>query len=183
MKKFLIFWIQLFLFSSALAQLSPGDLAKPHNPLEGIKNCTKCHELGKKILPAKCLDCHVLLKDLIQAGKGLHAKSEYSHCPDCHSDHQGKEYDLIWWKEGKEKFGLEFEGKNLDNFASALSAKVLKEANINPDKKVAELETSLNRLQSNYLQSHNIQDHSCNLQSLALTVHSNMRLVKTKSLK
>ena len=37
------------------AQLSPGDLANAHKNLEGLENCTKCHEIGKKVLPEKCL--------------------------------------------------------------------------------------------------------------------------------
>jgi len=118
MKIYLALGTYFIFISFALAQLSPGDLSDPHTHLTGIKNCTKCHELGKKVIPAKCLDCHVLLKERIQSGKGLHSRTEFSNCTECHSDHQGKEFDLIWWKEGKDNFdhsktGYLLEGKHL----------------------------------------------------------------------
>ena len=102
---------------SVLAQLSPGDLSNPHRHLEGLKNCTKCHEIGEKVQPGKCLDCHTLLKTRIQENLGLHARNEFKNCVECHSDHQGRDFDLIWWKEGINKFdhsktGYSLEGKH-----------------------------------------------------------------------
>jgi len=116
-------YILLILFlllslSSVSGQLSPGDLSRPHEHLEGLKNCTKCHEIGKKVLPDKCLTCHVLLNDRIKSGEGLHARNEYQNCVGCHSDHQGKNFNLIWWKEGRDNFdhaktGYTLQGKHL----------------------------------------------------------------------
>ncbi|MFZ0280585.1 MAG: hypothetical protein WAL29_02965, partial [Bacteroidales bacterium] len=60
----------------AAAQISPGDLSKPHEYLEGITNCTKCHILGNKITGEKCLDCHTEIKERISAGKGYHSSAE-----------------------------------------------------------------------------------------------------------
>ena len=37
--------------------MSPGDLTQYHADLEGLLNCTKCHDLGEGVSEAKCLDC------------------------------------------------------------------------------------------------------------------------------
>ncbi len=88
----------------ARAQLSPGDLHHSHAGLEGVENCTKCHVSGKKLSSQKCLTCHTLLKSEIQAGKGLHAGKDFKNCASCHVEHQGRNYDLIYWKNGRDKF-------------------------------------------------------------------------------
>ena len=99
------------------AQLSPGDLPRSHANLEGVENCTKCHESGKKLNPQKCLSCHTILKDEIKANKGLHAGNDFKQCASCHIEHQGRKQDLIYWKNGKEKFdhtqtGYKLNGKH-----------------------------------------------------------------------
>ena len=53
-------------------------------------------------------------------------------------------------KKAREKHGLQFEGKTIDNFAEALKAKILAEAKIEPQKKVEELNTHLEKLRSTY---------------------------------
>jgi hypothetical protein len=80
-----------------LAQLSPGDLANPHSHLEGISNCTQCHILGNKVTGEKCLACHTEIKDRIAAQKGYHASSDVKskECTVCHSDHHGKNFQLV----------------------------------------------------------------------------------------
>lgn len=45
--------------------------------------------------------------------------------------------------------GLEFEGKTMDNLMTAYKEKVLKEANIEPDKKSAEYDTTITGLRTN----------------------------------
>ena len=79
------------------AQLSPGKLAKSHSHLEGLSNCTKCHELGEKINESKCLKCHKDLKSRISANKGYHSSKELKSkkCISCHSDHHGVEFEMI----------------------------------------------------------------------------------------
>ncbi len=86
------------------AQLSPGDLSQVHADLEGLLNCTKCHEIGEKVLPQNCLSCHIILNDRIKAGIGLHADSGFGDCADCHSEHHGRKYKLIYWDDGQENF-------------------------------------------------------------------------------
>ena len=112
--------IVFFIFISTsfgLAQLSPGDLHKSHAFLEGVENCTKCHSSGQKLNSDNCLNCHSLLKARIDAGKGLHAGKKFQNCESCHIDHQGRNFDLIYWENGKNSFnhsstGYTLEGKH-----------------------------------------------------------------------
>lgn len=53
-------------------------------------------------------------------------------------------------KESKEKFGLEFDGKSMANFADALKTKVIADAKIEPNKKITDLNHSLENLQKQY---------------------------------
>lgn len=114
----LLFFIFLQIVStSAYAQLSPGDLHRTHKDLEGIKNCTSCHERGKQLSADKCLHCHQLLKTEIDQNHGLHSGSAYQNCADCHVEHQGRSADLIYWKDGQDAFdhkitGYVLEGKH-----------------------------------------------------------------------
>lgn len=99
MKKTLL---QLFAFflvwtMSVSAQISPGKLVQAHQKLEGLSNCSKCHELGDKVLNSKCLDCHKEINLLIKANRGYHASSEVKgkNCFKCHSDHNGTTFEII----------------------------------------------------------------------------------------
>jgi hypothetical protein len=83
----------------ANAQISPGELSRFHQSLEGIRNCRLCHEAGKGVTPALCLTCHTALGQRIAAGQGLHARSEYGRCERCHVEHQGRGFDLVFWGE------------------------------------------------------------------------------------
>lgn len=100
-----------------LAQLSPGKLSRPHAELEGIKNCSQCHERKQQISAGRCLTCHKLLKERIDANKGMHADENHKECQTCHVEHQGEDYALIWWPDGKDGFdhndtGYELKGKH-----------------------------------------------------------------------
>jgi len=79
------------------AQLSPGDLSDAHSHLEGISNCTQCHVLGNKQSNEKCLACHKEINERISAQKGYHSSSEVKgkQCFNCHSEHNGKNFQLI----------------------------------------------------------------------------------------
>ncbi len=85
------------------AQLSPGDLTKAHAGLEGVFNCTKCHDLGNKVSNAKCLSCHSEIKSRIDYGMGFHASQEAKgkDCIACHSDHHGRNFDIVRFDEKK----------------------------------------------------------------------------------
>jgi hypothetical protein len=81
----------------ASAQLiSPGKLAAGHADLEGIRECTQCHELGQRgISQARCLACHTPLRTRMQAKKGYHATVADSGCASCHKDHLGRDAPLV----------------------------------------------------------------------------------------
>ncbi len=119
------FRLFIFLFITILggnlsisAQISPGDLSKSHAFLEGVSNCTKCHDLGNKVTREKCLDCHKEIKTGVDLKKGLHATGEFlsKDCFTCHNDHHGRNFKML--KFDKETFnhtntGYELKGAHL----------------------------------------------------------------------
>lgn len=84
-------------------QISPGDLSKAHEELEGIRNCTKCHDIGNKVPNNKCLDCHNEIDVLIQQKRGFHASKNVlnQQCIDCHSDHHGRKFEMTRFDQKK----------------------------------------------------------------------------------
>ncbi len=102
----------------ALAQLSPGPLQRSHRQLEGVENCTRCHEVGRRLSADRCLACHSALATRIRAQRGLHAQPGHEACEACHVEHQGRDYELVWWgKAGRAAFdhaqtGWRLEGKH-----------------------------------------------------------------------
>lgn len=107
----------IMLSMRGMAQISPGDLAKVHAHLEGMANCTLCHTLGAKVSNEKCLDCHKEIKKRLDESKGFHASSKVKgkDCIICHSDHYGRNYDIVHLM--KDKFdhndtGYKLEGKH-----------------------------------------------------------------------
>lgn len=102
---------------------SPGELARPHAPYEGLQNCTKCHPAGEQLSSEKCLECHTELKGKVAEGKGFHGRmtaEEKATCHKCHLDHQGREFKMVnWGPGGKRKFdhqktGWPLKGKHAD---------------------------------------------------------------------
>lgn len=90
----------------APAQISPGKLSAYHSESEGIANCTGCHELGQEPASGKCLLCHSALNNRIASGRGFHSSDSLksAKCFNCHSEHNGREFELIYWQNGKENF-------------------------------------------------------------------------------
>jgi hypothetical protein len=41
-----------------------------------MSHCTQCHEVGKKVSSAKCLECHKEIKELIDLNRGYHSSAE-----------------------------------------------------------------------------------------------------------
>jgi hypothetical protein len=89
--------VMLLAAGNAFSQISPGELSNPHSKLEGISNCTQCHVLGNKQTNEKCLACHTEISERISAGKGYHSSREVAskQCSGCHSEHNGKNFQLI----------------------------------------------------------------------------------------
>jgi len=70
------------------ALVSPGRLAAAHASLEGLSNCVKCHEQGRKVTARKCLACHAPIAERIARNLGVHRKTG-GDCVPCHADHAG----------------------------------------------------------------------------------------------
>jgi hypothetical protein len=91
------FWSTVLTAGAAGAQVgalvSPGPLAKAHAQLEGIGNCQKCHEPGRKVSASKCLACHKPVAERIAAKKGVH-RAVTNSCEGCHAEHAGKDAEL-----------------------------------------------------------------------------------------
>ena len=80
--------------------LSPGRLAGPHAELEGLRNCTSCHRLGKSGVSAeRCLSCHEEIDVRMDAGRGYHATLPDADCASCHQDHLGEDFELVRFDE------------------------------------------------------------------------------------
>jgi hypothetical protein len=54
-------------------------------------------------------------------------------------------------KEAREKHGLTFEGKTIDNLLEAMQAKAIADAKVEPNTKIQALEADLKKIQTNYL--------------------------------
>ena len=89
---------------ASLAQLSPGELTNAHSHLDGLKKCSSCHKLGQRNVGPKCLDCHTEIKAMRDGGRGLHSSEDFASCIDCHNEHHGRDYDLVFWPDGQENF-------------------------------------------------------------------------------
>ncbi|MBK9964589.1 MAG: hypothetical protein IPP07_06680 [Holophagales bacterium] len=87
----------LGLAAPAPAQLgdlvSPGPLSAAHAKLEGFRNCEKCHEQGKQVSAARCLDCHKDVASRIAQKKGVH-RDVKDQCAACHAEHAGRDAEL-----------------------------------------------------------------------------------------
>lgn len=105
---FSIFVWGLICMPSLYAQISPGPLSSAHADLEGISNCTQCHDLGKKVSNDKCLQCHTEIQDLIRQDRGYHADRSVRNqdCFDCHSEHHGRKFDAVRFDQDNFDHGL-----------------------------------------------------------------------------
>jgi hypothetical protein len=90
------------------AQISPGPLSRAHTQLEGLTKCLSCHEAGEQLSNNKCLKCHTAIAVRLEDKRGLHANIMTSapdrSCASCHSEHNGKEFALIFWEKGEANF-------------------------------------------------------------------------------
>jgi hypothetical protein len=76
--------------------LSPGPLVAAHAELEGVRQCTRCHELGQRgVANSRCLDCHRLLRDRIAQDEGYHTGVRGKNCGECHKDHFGRDFRIV----------------------------------------------------------------------------------------
>ncbi|HEX5167867.1 MAG TPA: cytochrome c3 family protein [Cyclobacteriaceae bacterium] len=103
MRLYKIHIVIAILMSGAVSygQISPGDLSNAHADLEGMSKCTLCHDLGKKVSNAKCLDCHKEIQSLINQKRGYHSNPSVTakDCFACHSEHHGRKFDMVRFDE------------------------------------------------------------------------------------
>ena len=129
LKHLILVLVNLFLGSFwVVAQISPGELSKAHANLEGLSNCTKCHDVGNKVTRQKCLDCHKELNLLITAKKGYHASSEVTgkECFACHNDHHGRNFQILKFDKtsfNHAKTGFELKGAHAREDCKACNCK------------------------------------------------------------
>jgi len=109
--------------TEASAQLSPGPLHSVHADLEGIENCTQCHESGNQLAPEKCLECHTILAKRIENDSGLHANPEYQECHTCHIEHNGRDFELIHWEDSQDDFDHTLTGYQLEGAHAQLQCR------------------------------------------------------------
>jgi hypothetical protein len=106
--------------------LSPGKLAAPHEALEGLRNCTSCHQLGRQGVAAeRCLSCHESVGSRIDAGSGYHATVPENACATCHQDHLGAGFALVRFE--TESFDHAATGYALELSHSALDCRACHE--------------------------------------------------------
>lgn len=142
-----LFAVSVFCCQSSLAQISPGELSSFHANLEGIANCTACHELRKEVSREKCLTCHIALRERIAENRGYHASPEVRSrsCRECHSEHNGRDFQLIHWRSGREQFDHRLTGFDLSGAharqdcrachrAERIKSEVRADVNVNPQR-------------------------------------------------
>jgi hypothetical protein len=86
---------------------SPGPLARPHASLEGLASCDKCHQQQKGLSARLCLDCHQELAGRVSRGSGFHGHlpaAKRAECQSCHPDHRGRDFQMVEWEAGRDRF-------------------------------------------------------------------------------
>ena len=77
--------------------IMPGDVIEGHADLEG--ECSSCHAAFKRSKQrALCLGCHEDVAADVDAKTGfhgLHRKASRGPCADCHTDHEGRDADIV----------------------------------------------------------------------------------------
>lgn len=73
---------------------SPRSLAGAHAQLEGITQCSQCHDGLRATPDALCLDCHEDVATRMRSRAGWHGQ-QAGRCADCHAEHRGVDGDLL----------------------------------------------------------------------------------------
>ena len=129
--------------------ISPGELSEPHAELEGMRNCTGCHELrARGIADGLCLDCHAALETRVRRGAGYHA-TVGRDCAQCHKEHFGREFTLVRWD--PETFDHSSTGYDLAGAHVERSCGDCHRAGMIRDREVLEIKASRGALSRTYL--------------------------------
>ena len=99
--------------------IMPGDVFSGHADVES--ECSSCHKpFNRSHQRTLCLDCHDDVAGDIDSGTGFHGKSDVARideCATCHTDHEGRNADIVGLEEDKFDHALtDFEllGKHLE---------------------------------------------------------------------
>ena len=84
---------------------SPGQLSEVHKGKltqsdfqthsEFQEECTLCHAPFAGIQIERCGACHELVMDQLSESSGFHGQIGSENCMECHTEHQGREFDLL----------------------------------------------------------------------------------------
>ncbi|MDQ7051480.1 MAG: cytochrome C [candidate division KSB1 bacterium] len=121
-----IFLFAMFASYPTNAQISPGKLSNPHAFLDGLSQCLKCHTLGAGMSKTKCLDCHKELDVRLKKQKGYHhtvVNVQGKSCESCHSEHAGRNFQLVHWPNGMQRFDHRLAGYILKGKHKALKCR------------------------------------------------------------
>ncbi|MFQ6610059.1 MAG: hypothetical protein ACE5D7_04575, partial [Fidelibacterota bacterium] len=119
LKKLVPAIIMIVHVSGIFGQFSPGDLAEKHQHLSGNQFCAECHSKGKTVDSQDCLNCHVPIRTRMDQKSGYHGGDEKMNCIKCHSDHNGDNFQMVFWENGRDNFdhsetGYKIEGKHTE---------------------------------------------------------------------
>ena len=136
------------------SQISPGDLTKAHAEFEGMSNCTLCHELGEKVMNAKCLDCHKDIQSLITQERGYHTSLDVKNkdCFQCHSEHHGRKFEMVRFNE--DNFDHDLTGYNLDGKHEVIDCKKCHVSDFIADKDIKKRPNTFLGLETKCLSCH-----------------------------
>jgi len=96
----LVVFFPTFWATPLQAQISPGKLSRVHESLEGSSKCVQCHSAKDEEIDQRCKTCHVEISVLEAQDKGFHARNETKQCAECHPEHAGRDFDLVYWGDG-----------------------------------------------------------------------------------
>lgn len=130
--------------------ISPGELSAVHVDLEGVRNCTQCHELRQRgASDARCLTCHAPLSVRIERGRGLHGSYTGQDCATCHKEHLGPSAELVRFD--TLAFSHEVVGFELNGAHGAANCRSCHTEKLVRDREVRRLKASAGALSRTYL--------------------------------
>ena len=114
----------LLLPPPARGQISPGELSQAHAKFDGSDGCLNCHSANRGVHRELCITCHAPIQQRIAAGKGLHSRPDYGECERCHIEHQGRNFELVYWgKAGQKAFDHALAGYTLQGAHAPLECR------------------------------------------------------------
>ncbi len=159
------------------AQLSPGDLSQAHSHLEGLDNCRACHGSDRKQIGPNCLICHTLIQKQLNELDGIHGRNQYQVCEECHVEHHGRDFALVYWKDGEAAFDHSLTGYDLGGAHKPLQCRQCHTAkNIIPDLKEGDVRKDANRTflgLSTACSSCHFDEHRSQVSNKCESCHSN----------